>query len=104
MANEIKIDMTPGEMKSLCYLFVHEMQNSNHVSLDWRAREQMERIICEVIFGQYKADIREFERRLNALIMTAEIVWYPKDIQNDVKRIRKRIWAHLQKVRIEYYE
>lgn len=104
MNGKINFEMTPHEMKSLSYLFVHEMQNGDHVALDWRAREQMERIICEVIFEQYKADITTFERRLNALIMTAEISAYPDDIRKDVERIRKRIWAYLEKKRTEYYE
>lgn len=104
MNGKVNLKMTPREMKSLSYLFVHEMQNGDHVALDWRAREQLERIICQVIFGQYEADITKFERRLNALIMTAEISAYPEDIKKDVERIRKRIWAHLQKTRVEYYE
>lgn len=104
MRGQIKIDMTPHEHKSLAFLFVREMQNNTHCALDWKAREQMEQIIADVIFERYRADIRQFERRLNALIMTAEIYAYPDDIQSDVKRIRKRIWAHLQQVRTEYYE
>lgn len=104
MRGQVKIDMTPREHKSLAFLFVREMQNNTHCALDWKAREQMEQIIADVIFERYRADIRQFERRLNALIMTAEIYAYPDDIQSDIKRIRKRIWAHLSQVRTEYYE
>lgn len=104
MKGQVNIDMTPHENKSLAFLLVREMQNNTHTALDWKAREQMEQIITDVIFERYRADVRDFERRLNALIMTAEISAYPDEIQADIKRIRKRIWAHLQKVRVEYYE
>ena len=102
MKGQVNIDMTPHENKSLAFLLVREMQNNTHTALDWRAREQMEQIIADVIFERYRADVRDFEWCLNALIVTAEISAYPDEIQADINRIRRRIWAHFAKKLVLY--
>lgn len=106
MNGGIKTELTPAEMKSLAYLFVHEMQNNTHCAMDWKSREKMEAIVSNVIFSVYDVDkdVSGWTKGMCALVLTAEIREYPDHIQHVIERIQKRVWTHLVETRKKYYE